>query len=417
MKKKVFGLISLIILVLISQVVLKIFITEREENYILDGYTIIEKLKVIENEEYYDFVVTDKSKNKYIFGIKGKFNKKKKIVEEIKSFKEGNLVCIYPVYKNDVIGDIACKYNDKQVSYAYLRQVENKSVLKFIDKLKREGINNPKWDDVSERKTVIKHDSKKIEVYQDNIPENYKFLIWRYKGLYLLNNDKSIAMDYLENDQYDNVHSALVGKYYITAETAGGKLKELVSFDISKLKKKKITFKNETSIKYYFNGVIEDKLYITDVGLRKQYIVDPKKGKIEELVATKDKFISYKDLKKIEVAPKELLAEEIYFTDSVTNKKLSNIYKNIVDIKMVRDYYYFRTSVGNVYRVDRNNLKEAELLFTFKNISDWIIKDDDIMIASEEMVYFYNEEVGLIPVAKNSELKYNYKNICDFWKA
>lgn len=417
MKKKLFRLILIVVLIFILYMIINFFVTERNVKYKIDGYVVNENLEVRKTGEYYDFIVTDKNKDKYIFGIDGEFNKKKRLIKEIKYFKEGSLKCIYPIYKKNITGDIACRYDNKQVSYSYLKQIENTDVETIVSKLEKEGFNNSKWNDKSNKKEVLKYDSRKIDVYQDNLQDNYTFLMWGYRGLYILNKEKNFVADYLENDMYDNIHSALVGKYYITADSTKGKLKELICYDVENFTKKKIKLKKETSIKYYFNGVIEEKLYITDVGLSKQYVVDPKKGKIEELVATRDKFIRFKDLKKIEVEADELLEDEVYFTNSITNKKLNKLYPHIEDIKEVGQYYYFRTSVGDLYRVNKNSLDNAELLFTFNDISEWIIKDKDILVIVYDKVYFYNDEVGLVLIAKNSELKYNYKNICDFWKA
>ena len=45
------------------------------------------------------------------------------------------------------------------------------------------------------------------------------------------------------------------------------------------LKKKKVI-----SSDYYINGVVNDKIYIFDSDKLKQYVINPKKGKIEETV-------------------------------------------------------------------------------------------------------------------------------------
>lgn len=419
MKKYLAILVIIIILVFLGQVITNIFIKERSTEYNLGEYKIKENLNVSAGQEIYDFLVTDKDKNTYIFSIKDKFNKQKEIIEEIKSFKEGKLKCIYPIYKKDKTGDVVCIEGGKQVSYAYLKQSGNKEISKIIKKLQKSGYHNKKWEEVSQRTVTLKGKSKKIEVYEDNILEGYTFLIWRYRGLYILNNEKSVVKDYLEYDQYDNLYSALIGEYYITADVNpdNEKLQELVYFDTKKLEQGKIKFKDETSIKYYFNGVIEDKLYMTDVGLNKQYVIDPKKKKIEVLLPYKDKFMTQEGKTFKEIEPKELLEDEVYFTNNVSDKKLNKLYKDIVECREVRDYYYFRTSTGEVYRVNKNNLEARELLFKFKNISEMLVKDDDILVVVDEMVYFYNDQVGLLPIAKNSELKYNHKNICDFWKA
>ncbi len=419
MKKILWILVLLMFLGLCMQGITNFFIKERESEYVVNNYRINEKLKVVEDTENYDFLISNKKNNVFILSIEENFNKQKKIIEDIKEYKEGNLKCIYPVYKRGYVGDITCLYDGMQVSYSYLKQIGNSDVEKIIDRLKKDGISNSKWNKSEKKSEVLEYDSKKIEVYQDNILDGYTFLIWRYKGLYILNKKKSEVKDFLEFDQYDNAYSALVGKYYVVADVNPDNeaLSELSYYNTKELGKDKMQFPDVTSIKYYFNGVIDNELYITDVGLGKQYIVNPYKDKIKELNAGKDKFISLENGKKVFVDAEELLKEEVYFTMRSNNKELSKLYPKCVDIKEVREYYYFITSDGSVLRVNKNNLEKAELLFTFDNISEWIVKDGDILVVTDDMVYFYSDEAGLLPIARNSELKYNHKNICDFWKS
>ena len=52
----------------------------------------------------------------------------------------------------------------------------------------------------------------------------------------------------------------------------------------------------------------------------------------------------------------------------------------------------------------------------FNNLTEWVVKNGDIMVVAGDMIYFYTEENGLLPLAKNSELNYNHYNICDFYE-
>lgn len=299
-----------------------------------------------------------------------------------------------------------------------MKQINNKDIDKIIEKVKKDGFNNPKWSEKDEKAEWVGTGSRKIKVYQESLIDDYSFLVWRYKGLYVLNSKEMEVYDFLDNDQYDNVYSYLVSNYYVVAviDSDSGRIEKIVCFDVEKRETKTIKFKEKTSIKYYFNGVIEDKLYVTDVGSKKQYIIDPKKGKIEVLEAAKEQFISYKNGQKIAVEPNILLEEEVYFGLKVELEELNKIYDDIVEVKEILEYYYFRTE-NAIYRVNKNNLEKAELLFSFDDISEWVVVGKDMLVVVSDKVYFYNDEVGLSLILENSELKYNYKNICTFWKA
>ena len=81
-----------------------------------------------------------------------------------------------------------------------------------------------------------------------NILKNYIFLIWRYKGLYILKSDNSVIKDYLDYDVYDNTVSALVDRYYVTAVTSPeGKVTEFKAL---------ARFDSEVEVDYYRNGGI-----------------------------------------------------------------------------------------------------------------------------------------------------------------
>lgn len=418
MKKLLKWGVGLFFLVLGIWVISDLLLTERVTEYEIGNYSVVEKLRINQKEKSYDFIVTNKDKDTFIFDITETSSRKKKIIKDIKSYKENNLKCIYPIYKNKFVTDVRCLYDGKQVSYSYLKQINNKDIDKIIEKVKKDGLNNPKWSEKDEKAEWVGTGSRKIKVYQESLIDDYSFLVWRYKGLYVLNSKEMEVYDFLDNDQYDNVYSYLVSNYYVVAviDSDSGRIEKIVCFDVEKRETKTIKFKEKTSIKYYFNGVIEDKLYVTDVGSKKQYIIDPKKGKIEVLEAAKEQFISYKNGQKIAVEPNILLEEEVYFGLKVELEELNKIYDDIVEVKEILEYYYFRTE-NAIYRVNKNNLEKAELLFSFDDISEWVVVGKDMLVVVSDKVYFYNDEVGLSLILENSELKYNYKNICTFWKA
>lgn len=422
--KKCFPIILILTaLVLILQVVANYFVTERETDYILktedNQYSIAEKLTVIDDVQYYDFKATDKDNNVFVFSYEGDFNKQPEIIKEFKYYEADDLSCFLPVYKRDNTGDVVCIYDGQQVNYSYLKQSNNTSIDKIINKVKADGYESKKWGSKSNKTTSLEFDSKKINVYQENILEDYTFLVWRYKGLYILNSEESVIKDYLDFDQYDNRLSALVGNMYVSADpgSEGIGVSELVYYNTKDMGKGIVHLEEATSSEFYFNGVFEDKLYMTDVGNSKQYSIDPFFDTVKLVGDKTSGFKKLEDGELVTVKASEFLAQEVYFNGSVTNDDISNKYSDVLDIKKDRNFYYFRTKDGNVYRSHEDSIENSELLFRFDNITEWVIKNDDILVTVGDMVYFYSDKYGLMPIAQNSELNYNYKNICDFWEA
>ncbi len=420
--KKCFPIILIVtVLTLVLQVFANHFITERHSEYVLKtdvgDYKINESLRVLDDIQYYDFSIDINNEN-YAFTFVNDLNKQSEIIKNIKYYKKGDLSCITPVYKRDVVGDIICLQNGQQVSYSYLKQVNNGYIDGIIGKLKEEEISNPKWESNTVVPKNLELDGRKINVYQENILKDYSFIIWRYRGIYLLKEDKSVIKDYLEHDQYDNSYSALVGKYYISADPGvdGGRISELSYYNVKDMGKGKIYFDESTSNNYYFNGVFENKLYFTDVGSQKQYSIDPKFEKVELVGSKDDDFVVVEGNKLVKKSASEFLNGKYYFNDSVTNEEISSKYANVVDIKKVRKFYYFRTSDGNIYRAHEDRLDKSELILKFNNLTEWVVKNGDILVVAGDMVYFYTDEVGLLPIAQNSELNYNHFNICDFYE-
>ena len=78
--------------------------------------------------------------------------------------------------------------------------------------------------------------------------------------------------------------------------------------------------------------------------------------------------------------------------------KENNIYYYIEDNKFIRKIE------------DRN----SEILFELKNIKDWKIINGKILLISEDILYIYDDNRGLVPIVQSNELNYNYENICDY---
>lgn len=423
MKKALPILLIIGVLGLVLQVAVNVFIVEKDSNYAIktkdNHYNIEEHLEVIDNVSYYNIAITDKDNQVYTIFLEEDFNKQTEVVRDIRTFKSNNLNCIFPVFRRDVTGSVTCLYNGETVSYNYLKQIGNQDVKAIIEQLKNEKFKHKSWEEKTSSMEKLFAAGRGIDVYKDNILKGYTFLIWRYKGLYILKSDELLIKDYLEKDVYDNSLSAIVGRYYVTADkrTDTFRVSELVYYNTKELGRGKIVLPDATSSDIYFNGVVGNVLYMTDVGYKKQFVINPATEKVTEVGNVDKGFITFVDGEKKEVTANEFLTTRVYFNNAnVQNEVISKKYGTDVQIKKDGAFYYFKCSNGKFYRAHINSPEHAEVLFMFNNITDWKVKNGDILLAAGDMIYFYNEDEGILPIANNKELLYNYNNIIDFWK-
>ncbi|MBQ2639435.1 MAG: hypothetical protein IJF92_01565 [Bacilli bacterium] len=401
------------ILVLVGIIVVIINISNWLHNNHDINYTLNNEYKINEvykkenrNNNYYFKVINNKKI--YVFTYKSKSNSKK-IITNIKKYKSDKLTCILPIYKNNKVVDIYCLNNNSQVSSSYLKESSNKYFNNILNKVKKDKyrIETIKYSD-----KVIKKDY--ISIYKNNIKE-YKYVIWFYKGIYIIDNNKVEKKQLLKKDKYNNEFSSLVNKYYITINTDLDKnsieYKEIFLYDLIKNKIKTINLEEKLSINTYINGVYKNNLYLTDNDTKKQYKINPRK---EEIIKIGDQNKGFKRLNNNKLITVRKNKDNIFNYD-VLNNNISKKYGNVV-IRKYNSNYYFKTKDGNLYQIINNNYNNPILLFKSFGIEELKIKDDAISFISDNTIYTYTDKYGLRPIIINNEMRYNNKNIYDYLK-
>ena len=100
MKKIIKKIVILIIVILLLQLILYIFKTKHNINYVIVNNN--EKIKVNEifsNNNYLLNINYDDKK--FVFSYENKFYKSKKIIKNIEIYNKKDLTCIYPILKNN----------------------------------------------------------------------------------------------------------------------------------------------------------------------------------------------------------------------------------------------------------------------------------------------------------------------------
>ena len=382
-------------------IIIKTFQKKHNVEYKVGKYNINEKFYIEEKSHNYEFKITNK-KETYSFILNSNVNKRKKIIKDIKIYKKNNIKCIIPIYVKDISKNIYCLENNNQVSNYYLK--DNDNFKSIIEDTKKYKVNLPSGSEKYK-------EFKKIKVYQNNINDNTAYIIWNYKGIYILKNNELKQQKFLNYDLYDNIMSTTTSNYFVLFENSNVMgIEKIHYYDIKNDKYNIFKLKDKISKDSYINGVYDDLIYVTDNKKKIQYTINVKKEKIEEVGKEELGYTKYTNNKKEEMNKSDFfMKEQLFDNEKIENKKITNS-KDLVKEDQI--YYYLD---NNKFYKNINGYNSI-LLFELDNIKDWKINNKDLIIFVDDLVYIYNDELGLRKIIEYNELNYNYKNIVKYWK-
>jgi len=372
--------------------ILKTFEKQHKVKYKIKNYNIDESFYMNNKKHNYDFFISNKNK-KYSYTLTENINKRKKIIKDIKDYKSNNISCIIPIYKKSIDYNIYCLEDNKQVSNYYLK--DNKDFNKILNKVKKYNIKIS-----SPSNNFVKY--KKIKVFQKNIMKDYTYLVWDYKGIYIIKNNELKYQKFISYDLYDNIMSIVTNRYYVLFENSDVMgIDKIHYYDLKKDKYKVFKLKKKISKNSYINGVINDLIYVTDKDKKIEYTINIKRKKIE-VVGKDEEFIQYSNGKKNLLNKSDFFMKKQIFNNELVNNK----------IKEMNNEYSKNDNI--IYK--RINNKNKILLFELSNIKKWYIYDSNILLIKEDELYIYNSDTGLKKILEYNELKYNEENLVQLWK-
>lgn len=388
--KKIKYLLILIVLFLLIIFIYKLTIKRFNVSYKIKKHNIEEKFYINNKKHIYNIKIDNKYT--YTYTIIKNFNKRKKIINNIKEYKKNNISCIVPIYIKENSNDIYCLKNKTQVSNYYLLNENNTDYLKIISKAKIK----------KREKKEIETNYKNITIY-NNIDNNMKFIIWNYKGIYIIGKNENKYIKILDYDIYDNIMSIVNSKYFVLFEnTKVTGIENIYYYDIKKDKLKLFKLKKVLDKDSYINGINNDLIYLTDNKNKKQYTINISKEEIKEVGNEENNFIVYTNNKEKLLNISDFFSEKQIFNNKLVDNKIKEY-----------DYTYYYTN-NEFYKKLKDGNKE--LLFEIDNINDWKVYDRDILLIKDGIVYLYNDQTGLVKILSSNELKYNYKDIVKIWK-
>ena len=395
--KQIKLLVLLIFIILLIPFIRKLFIKEYNIIYEKNNF-IINEIYKYENKEH-KFEINIKNKEYEItYLLNEDFNKNNEIIKDIKLYQEKDINCILPIYTKNIENKLYCVKDNKQVSNYYLNKNKDyNNILKQVKKYKIKKLE-------SNNKTTK---YKNLKIYINNLKEEDIFTIWDYKGINIIEKNKNKYVKILDYDLYDEIKTIIYDKYFVLFENSHvDGIENIYYYDFKKDKLKLYNPEIIISKDFYINGVVNNLIYVTDNKAKKEYTINLIKKEIEQ-ISKANEYITYKDNKFISLTKSDYFMEKQIFSNNKTkNKSISkedyikenNIYYYIEDNKFIRKIE------------DRN----SEILFELENIKDWKIINGKILLISEDILYIYDDNRGLVPIVQSNELNYNYENICDY---
>lgn len=396
-KKEIKVIIILFLLVIPLIFLRKVFIRKYDILYEKNKYIINEIYEYKNKEHLYEINIKN-NKQEITYLLNSDFNKNKKIIKNLKVYKDDNITCLLPIYNQKIEYKLYCLKDDIQVSNYYLK--DNESYKKILKKVKKYKINNF----IENNKTTS---YKKLKVYDNNISNEDIFTIWDYKGISIIEKDKTNYIKFLDYDLYDNIKTIIYDKYFVLFENnhVDG-IKNIHYYDLEKDKLKIYNPEIIISKDFYINGVVDNLIYVTDNKTKKEYTIDLKKEEIIQINKANEYLTYYDNEFKSLTKSDYFMEKQIFNNKKVIDKKISNE----EHIKENNIYYFYEDN--NFYRQRTNRNKE--LLFSIDEIKEWKIISNKIIIISEDILYLYDDNRGLVPIVQSNELNYNYENICDY---
>ncbi|MBQ7790630.1 MAG: hypothetical protein IJ399_05135 [Bacilli bacterium] len=396
-KKEIKVIIILFLLVIPLIFLRKVFIRKYDILYEKNKYIINEIYEYKNKEHLYEINIKN-NKQEITYLLNNDFNKNKKIIKNLKVYKDDNITCLLPIYNQKIEYKLYCLKDDIQVSDYYLK--DNESYKKILKKVKKYKINNF----IENNKTTS---YKKLKVYDNNISSEDIFTIWDYKGISIIEKDKTNYIKFLDYDLYDNIKTIIYDKYFVLFENnhVDG-IKNIHYYDLEKDKLKIYNPEIIISKDFYINGVVDNLIYVTDNKTKKEYTIDLKKEEIIQINKANEYLTYYDNEFKSLTKSDYFMEKQIFNNKKVIDKKISNE----EHIKENNIYYFYEDN--NFYRQRTNRNKE--LLFSIDEIKEWKIISNKIIFISEDILYLYDDNRGLVPIIQSNELNYNYENICDY---
>lgn len=342
----------------------------------------------------------------------------KGLLHTFELYQDDDLVCVYPIFNNHKNQlNVICNKDGVQYDYLVLKG-ENDKLDKFVQALKTKGFQHYTWNDEPNKELVF----EKARVFNDNLIKNQYIIVWHYKGFYLVSLNKQKKVMLLQQDRYDNNLGFLVNQYYvIPSYSATNAFSQLVRTNVTTLASHVIDLHYDISFNSFVQGMVDDKLYIIDKDNKRQYEINIDNKQIMLVGDAQNQaryYYNYQwDIKDID----HIIDHNLVFKEEQIIPDVLNTYGafKIEGVMGETDgyYYLYVEEEGQVlvYRIDKQNIDVMTLLFKMPQVTNVKYIKDSIYFLNDNTLYMYQDSLGLRPLIKYDELRFNQRNMYDVY--
>lgn len=412
-KKMFYLFLSLIVVYLLFQVILKFTSHGHVVNYDLKAEDIKLEIKEVytrneKNEENnYYFEIKDKN-NTFTFQIFDDLKQRNYVIKEIAYLQGENYTCIYPTFKTkEQLTDILCMKNDIIYPYQTIKGTDEE-VDSFKEALKEIYDEGKYQNDLSD---TLKKES--ITIYRKNILSSHFLAVENYKGLYLINTkDIYKKVELLENDQYKKEVTTFYQDKYITADyNQMYTFNEFYVVDIKNGKQSKIISNTSLNLDAYVMGTIDSKVFVYDRSNKEQYSVNLKNNSISKVGNTSSGIQIYENKTWHDFSSYDAYKEKVLFHEYKIKDEKWSQYARVDKIgNQLSGYYYFYEKKNNKYRVYQapiQNENSKTYLFDTTNLENIVYQEGFIYFMNGTDLCYYNNNTATRTILTNKEFEFN----------
>lgn len=419
MKKVINFMMLLIVLYFGAQALYNFFLGRDEATYQINkengNYQVVEKYGVVEQEKesinsYYYEITKDnilfnfRITNSSFLGVKAYLN-------DLKTYEENGISCIYPIFKDDKVHtDVYCNMDNIQYEYGLLKG-KYAGLDNFVNELKTLGYSHNAWQTSVSVKTT-----GNLKYFNENQFANHYLAVWNFKGIYIVGQNREDVHVLLGTNELNNTLGARVNNYYVFPNyLVGPQFDTLLITQVQTGRDYQFPLNQKIADNSYIQGSVDGNLYLMDKINKIQYKFNILNRTVEIVGSTNITGVLYRNGLWTSKSVDEMIALNMVFGDDepvVEGLDMTGI-TNVDNIYGKGGYYYLWSTTGSntkLYRVDKENISKRTLLLDLPNVSDIQYVGSSVFLISNEYIYGYHENYGLKQLVQYDSLKVNKIN-------
>lgn len=429
--KRMFGVVVIIFIMYIAaQIAYGFFIGKQTNAYtikvenvdyqIKETYTARHKSakRDMYDENNYYYEISSNNQLLFNFKLKDSFKGIKEFLKDLIVYNNNGVHCIYPLFKEKVDAiDVICNKQGKQYLYGSIKG-EDSNVEAFVADLKSKQYSHPSWEPTDLETTQI----SKFYLYKNNILEGQNVIIWEYKGFYRVTDKSNNWYALNGSEQYNPNLTVMVNQYFVVPDYKENNyfsniyITNLITGSIES-----INLNKQISYNSFIQGIANNEIYIIDVSNKVQYSIDIYEKELQLTGNVEDGIKFYNNGKWENKSIYEAIDNKLTFPIPENIPEVLNNLKPLFVDEVGGEtdgYYYLYFKENNkisVYRADKQNTEILTLLFKVPSINNVKYDEDDIYFISDDILYYYRDKIGLKPLIKYNEFRFNQSNLYNIY--